>query len=130
MTIHSFMVRLPMVSKVMSSRSRRAAILSFGSLRMTRLLVRLVKTKMFFPVKKLVWFGSCFSLTPGSEPRRDERMAISLGSAMWNLLCSSEVRGVLLTPAVVDVGDFAVAHVEDAVGDLGCLGVVGDHENG
>ena len=29
-----------------------------------------------------------------------------------------------------DVGDFAVAHVEDAVGDLGGLGVVGDHEDG
>jgi hypothetical protein len=28
------------------------------------------------------------------------------------------------------VGDFAVAHVEDAVGDLGGLGVVGDHEDG
>ena len=49
---------------------------------MTRLLVRLVKTKMFFPVKKLVWFGNCFSLTPGSEPRRDERVAISFASAI------------------------------------------------
>ena len=29
-----------------------------------------------------------------------------------------------------DVGDFAVAHVEDAVCDLGGLGVVGDHEYG
>ena len=32
--------------------------------------------------------------------------------------------------AVFDVGDFAVAHVEDAVGDLGGLGVVGDHQDG
>ena len=32
--------------------------------------------------------------------------------------------------AVFDVGDFAVAHVEDAVGDLRGLGVVGNHENG
>jgi hypothetical protein len=31
---------------------------------------------------------------------------------------------------VFDVSDFAVAHVEDAVGDLGSLGVVGDHEDG
>ena len=28
------------------------------------------------------------------------------------------------------MGDLAVAHVEDAVGDLGGLGVVGDHEDG
>ena len=35
-----------------------------------------------------------------------------------------------LAVAVFDVGDFAVAHVEDAVGDLGSLGVVGDHEDG
>jgi hypothetical protein len=35
-----------------------------------------------------------------------------------------------LAVAVFDVGDFAVAHVEDAIGDLGGLGVVGDHEDG
>ena len=35
-----------------------------------------------------------------------------------------------LTLAVFDVGDLAVAHVEDAVCDLGGLGVVGDHEDG
>ena len=35
-----------------------------------------------------------------------------------------------LALAVFDVGDLAVAHVEDAVGDLGGLGVVGDHEDG
>ena len=28
------------------------------------------------------------------------------------------------------MGDLAVAHVEDAVGDLGGFGVVGDHEDG
>src|ERR1700754_3383828 len=35
-----------------------------------------------------------------------------------------------LAVARFDVGDLAVAHVEDAVGDLGGLGVVGDHEDG
>jgi hypothetical protein len=33
-------------------------------------------------------------------------------------------------PAVFDVGDLAVAHVEDAVRDLSGLRVVGDHEDG
>lgn len=32
--------------------------------------------------------------------------------------------------AIFCVGDLAVAHVEDAVGDLGGFGVVGDHEDG
>ena len=105
------MIRLPMVSRVMSSRSKSVAILSLGTLRMTRLLVRLVKTKMFFPVKKLVWFGSCFSFTPGSEPRRDERVAINLASAIVRFPLGSGLRG-LLTLAVFDVGDLAVAYVE------------------
>src|SRR5271154_544155 len=30
----------------------------------------------------------------------------------------------------LNMSDFAVAHVEDAVGDLGCFGVVGNHEDG
>ena len=32
--------------------------------------------------------------------------------------------------ALLNVGDSSVAHVEDAVGDLGGFGVVGDHEDG
>ena len=28
------------------------------------------------------------------------------------------------------MSDFAIAHVEDAIGDLGCLGIMGDHEDG
>jgi hypothetical protein len=87
-------VKVDTAPKVMSSRCSRAAILSLGSLRMTRLLVRLVKVKIFLPVKKLVWFGSCFSLTPGSEPRRDERVAINFESAIVQSPLCSEVRGV------------------------------------
>src|SRR6267154_252133 len=41
-----------------------------------------------------------------------------------------EVFFVVSGLAVFDVGDLAVAHVEDAVGDLGGFGVVGDHEDG
>src|SRR5216684_2749035 len=48
---------------------------------------------------------------------------MKVSSAVIRLWCS-------LTLAVLDVGDFAVAHVEDAVGDLGGFGVVGDHEDG
>ena len=35
-----------------------------------------------------------------------------------------------LAVAVFDVGYFAVAHVENAVGDLSSVGIVGDHEDG
>ena len=45
-------------------------------------------------------------------------------------MISSGVAGRCLALAGLDVGDFAVAHVEDAVGDLGGLGVVGDHQDG
>src|ERR1700677_4645516 len=50
------------------------------------------------------------------------------GALLWREDSRSRARSLALT--VFDVGDFAVAHVEDAVSDLGGLGVVGDHEDG
>src|ERR1700677_2467483 len=50
------------------------------------------------------------------------------GALLWREDPRSRARSLAF--AVFDVGDFAVAHVEDAVGDLGGLGVVGDHEDG
>ena len=42
----------------------------------------------------------------------------------------SSSSGSSIAFAVFDVSDLAVAHVEDAVCDLGGLWVVGDHEDG
>ena len=38
--------------------------------------------------------------------------------------------GRMLARNSLNMSDFAVAHVKDAIGDLGGLGVVGNHEDG
>ena len=57
-------------------------------------------------------------------------MAMSFASAIAGISLHSSEDGRLLTLTGLDVGDLAVAHVENAVGDLCGLGVVGDHEDG